>query len=276
MSMSGTIFSCYERDSFLRHFNPALKLALALFFMLIATILFDVRPLLLIFSAVFLTTWSFGKVPLKILLKGLLPFLLLGCGYLWMNALFPRTGQTLPTILFQIGPFKVVQEGVITGVVMIARALCFGICSLLFISTTDPTEFILSLVQQLGLDPRIAYGTLAAYRFLPLLENELRQIRNAHRLRGVGTGEGLRGKLSQVYRYTIPLLASAIRKAGRVAIAMESRAFTGERERTYYRRLKISRAEWSFAAGALIVLGGILLLSRNLGWLHLWSGNLGF
>jgi energy-coupling factor transport system permease protein len=271
--MRRTIFACYEQSSLLHRLNPTVKLALVFLFMIVATLLFDFWTLILIFLTVLLITWQLGRIPLPVLLRGLLPFLVLGLGYVWMNGLFPRTeGSTL----FQWGAFRVVAEGVVTGVVLTVRALCFGICSLFFISTTDPTAFIISLSRQLGLSPRLAYGTLAAYRFLPLLEAELAQIRAAHRLRGVGEGEGVRGKLSQLYRYTLPLLASAIRRAGRVATAMESRAFTGNRTRTYYREVRVSWLDWVFVAGALMLLGLILTLSWSLGWLHLWHGELGF
>jgi energy-coupling factor transport system permease protein len=274
--MNHNIVSFYEQDSLLHRLNPTVKLGIAFFFMIVATLLFDVRTLGLIFLLAVGVTWRLGRIPLTALLRGMGPFLILGLGYLWMNALFPRAEGEAVTVLFRFGPFRVVEEGLLTGLALTARALCFGACSLFFITTTDPTDFIISLIQQLGLAPRLAYGTLAAYRFVPLLEAELAQIRAAHRLRGVGEGEGLRGKVIQLYRYTLPLLASAIRKAGRVAIAMESRAFTGDRGRTYYREVRVTRTDWLFAANSLISLTLILVIGWQLNWLRFWQGGLGF
>ena len=274
--MHRNVFAFYEKETLLHQFNPTLKLAVVFVFMIMATLLFDVWTLTQMFLWIFVVIWQLGRVPLLPLLRGHLPFLVLGLGYLWMNALFPRAGTEAVTVLFRVGPFRVVEEGVYIGLILTVRALCFGACSLFFIVSTDPTQFIISLIQQLGLSPRFAYGTLAAYRFVPLLEVELAQIRAAHRLRGVGEGEGLRGKAIQLYRYTLPLLASAIRKAGRVAVAMESRAFTGGRERTYYRQSRFHWIDGLFAAGAIISLSLILALSWSLGWLRFWQGSLGF
>ncbi len=252
--MTVNLATYIEQDTLLHRLNPAAKLGVAALYMAAATLIFDPLLLLGLAAAIVSVTWLVGQIPLPVLLRGLLPFFILGLGYLWMNALFPRTSGTEVAVLFHIGPLQVVAEGVEIGLILTARALAFGACSLFFISTTDPTDFILSLIGQLGVNPRLAYGVLAAYRFLPLLESELTQIRAAHQLRGLGTGTGLRGKAMQFYRYTLPLLAHAMRKAGRVANAMESRAFTGARDRTYYRDLALRRADWLFVGAALTLL----------------------
>ena len=46
--------------------------------------------------------------------------------------------------------------------------LCFAVYSLLFVLTTDPTDFVVALVQHWRVPPRIAYASMAAYRFVPL------------------------------------------------------------------------------------------------------------
>lgn len=276
MNTIHTLFSAHEQTSWLQQRNPALKLALSIGCMLVAMFLFNIATLLLISLTTLAATWSLGKVPPHALLRGLLPFFILGLGYLWMNALFPRTNGEASELLFHLGPIRIVAAGVATGLALTARALCFGACSLFFVTTTTPTDFARSLIHQLKLSPRLAYSILAAYRLLPLLESELTQIRAAHRLRGLGEGKGIRGKLAQFHRYTIPLLASTIRKADRVAIAMESRAFTGDRTRSYYRVMRLTGADAQLVGGALFALTAILTASHKLGFLTDWQGTLGF
>jgi energy-coupling factor transport system permease protein len=272
--MTRSIFSSYEQASTLRRLNPTIKLAVTLTSMLVATLLFDFWTLLLIALTTLALVWWLGRVPLVILLRVQIPFLVLGLGYLWMNALFARGDPDGLRILFAVGPLQVSAEGIDSGLILLARALCFGASSLFFVTTTDPTDLILSLIQQLRLSPRLAYSILAVYRFLPLLESELRQIQAAHHLRGIGEGKGLRVKAEQSYRYTIPLLANAVRRANRVAIAMESRAFSGTRQRSYYRQLHIGPVDWVALLCALAALAVILFLSWQLGWLRFWRGNL--
>lgn len=136
----------------------------------------------------------------------------------------------------------------------------------MFILTTDPTRFILSLVQQCKLPPKIAYGVLAGYRFLPLFREELRILQNAHRIRGLPRARGIRNRLQQLRRYLIPLLASAIRKAERAALAMESKGFTGSKERTYYTEIKIRLQDWLLVLILIGTLGISYWISWNLGY----------
>ena len=127
--------------------------------------------------------------------------------------------------------------------------------------TTDPILFMLSLIQQCKLPPKLAYGVIAGFRFLPLLKDEILIIRQAHRIRGAASDSGLKGKLSAFRRFTIPLLAGAIRKAERTAIAMESKGFTGSRNRTFYRTVTVRRADWCFFLLVLLLFGASWLIS---------------
>lgn len=272
--MTHSLLSHYEQTSVLHRLNPTVKLAISLATMLVATILFDLRTLLVIAALMAAVVWQLGRVPLLRLARALLPFFVLGLGYLWMNALFARDRPGGLDILLEIGPLQVSAQGIETGLILMARALCFGASSLFVVATIDPMDFALSLVHQLRLSPRLAYTVLAVYRFLPLLEGELRQIRAAHRLRGVGEGKGLRARVEQVYRYTIPLLAGAIRRADRVAVAMEARAFGDARCRTYYRQLTLGPVDWVALLIGLAALALILFLSYRWGWLQLWRGDL--
>jgi energy-coupling factor transport system permease protein len=272
--MRSSLFSSYERPSFLSTLNPSVKLCVSIVFMVVATGIFDMVTLGTLFVLGLIGTLFLGRVHPQAVLKGLVPFALFALGYLWMNALFPRVDPDESTVLLRLGPVSVIEQGVLNGLTFGLRALGFGVYSMLFVSTTEPTDFVLSLVRQLRIPPRIAYGTLAAYRYLPMLESEFQQIRAAHRIRGVGEGMGLKGRIVQIYRYTVPLLASAIRQAGRVADAMESRGFTGSRERSYYREVRLRKRDGAYAAAALGLLGAVLLVSAHLGFLRLWSGTL--
>jgi energy-coupling factor transport system permease protein len=140
--------------------------------------------------------------------------------------------------------------------------------------STDPTALVRSLVQQAHLPARFAYPALAAYRFLPLLQTEFETIRLAHRLRGVGRSRGATGWLREQGRLTLPLLANAIRRAERVALAMDARGFGSRTARSHYRTIPFDSADLALVLAA--VGGGVVILvaSRWLGILRVWSGAL--
>jgi energy-coupling factor transport system permease protein len=137
--------------------------------------------------------------------------------------------------------------------------LAIVVVSIAFVATTSPTDLVLSLIQNARFPYRLGYGILVAYRFLPMWRTELETIRAAHRIRGVGRRRG------EMRRYAVPLLASAIRKAERVAMAMDSKAFGAARSRTYYRRLRVTAVDWAMLAATIVVTVGILLALARAG-----------
>jgi energy-coupling factor transport system permease protein len=96
---------------------------------------------------------------------------------------------------------------------------------------------------------RIGYTAYAVLRFIPLYENESQIMMNAHQIRGVGeTGKGPLSRL-KLYRSTlIPLLVSGIRRAQRLSIAMDSRAFGAHDKRTVLHEVKVDRATVVFVS----------------------------
>jgi energy-coupling factor transport system permease protein len=97
---------------------------------------------------------------------------------------------------------------------------------------------------------------------VPLVQEELDNIRAAHQVRGATYGRGLVARARRTIGYAIPLLAISVRRAERVALAMDSRGFGARRDRTYYRTTRLSRADGLFALGSALVLALILLVPR--------------
>jgi energy-coupling factor transport system permease protein len=267
-------FSFYEVDSWLHRRNPTAKLAAHLLLSLLMTVVFDpLTPLVFVAVAIVVGT-RLGRLPLAVMAKAMLPFWLIALSLVVSNSLFAsRPDQA--TVLFRWGPFIGTLEGATIGLSLAERSVAIAAFTVLLIMSTDPTDLVRSLVQQAHLPARFAYPALAAYRFLPLLQTEFETIRLAHRLRGVGRSRGALGWLREQSRLSIPLLANAIRRAERVALAMDARGFSSARPRTHYRRIAFAASD-----GWLIVLTGfggaaILWASYSLGILHVWSGALG-
>jgi energy-coupling factor transport system permease protein len=239
--------------------------------MLVVTLVFDpVTPALLVLLAVGVLL-VVGRVPAALLGRGLLPAAAAALGFFWVAVAFPRAYDN-PTIVAQIGPLVVTAEALWRGGAISLRVLCFAVYSLLFVLTTDPTDFVVALVQHWRVPPRIAYAAMAAYRFVPLFTAEAESIRLAHKVRGLGEGRGLTGYWEASRRFAIPLLASAIRRAERVAIAMESKGFDGAAARTYFRVLRWQPIDLLFLVGMVLAVGLVFGLSARLGYLQFWDG----
>ena len=264
------MFTYLAHASPLHRLNPAAKLAGIAVVALAATVSFDPFVLIMLAAALWLTAWLLGRIPLKQMLRWSLPLLLLPLPVMLFNALYADLSRyAQPHILWHWGIWTLSVEGLWAGLGMGLRVMVFVASSLLFIATTDPTDFALSLVQNLKVPPRFGYGMLVSYRFLPLLRQEYETIRMAHRVRGVGERGGWRGWLVRFRRYAIPLLAAAVRKSERTALAMDARAFGALPRRTYYREMRVRRGDVVFVLALVAYVGLVFALAAHWGWVHL-------
>ena len=249
-------FVWHETDSFLHRLNPLTKLALNVPVVAIVSLTYEpITPLAIGFLAL-LAARVLGQLPWPALLRPLGVAVLLSVGMFWTSTVFytgPGAEDSAPAVW--LGPIRLTFAGLVYGAAMAARLLAIFATSLLFVLTTDPTEFVLALIQQGRLPYRVGYGVFAAYRFVPLFEEEFANVRAAHQMRGGVGADGLIARLRQVAGYVIPLLAIAVRKGERVALAMDARAFGALPHRTYFRRTALGWNDAIFAVGA----GGTLL-----------------
>lgn len=270
-SMFDRLFSHYEIPSPLARWNPAVKGLAILVVSLLLTVIFDPLTPLVVLLLSILILLIFGRVSILAVLVGLTPAVGLAIGLVWTNLLF---GRAEGPIWWQWGPITLSKSSFLIGLSLGLRVLCFASYSLLFLTTTEPSRFILSLIQDLRVPYRFGYAMLAVYRFLPMLGYEFLLIRGAQRIRGTPERRGIGGWVQQVVRYTIPLLAAALRRAERVAIAMETRGLGPGIQRTYYRLIPMRPIDVVAAVALVGINAAILIVSWKLGILRFWKGQL--
>jgi energy-coupling factor transport system permease protein len=233
-----------ECAGYLQRRNPCIKLLVVIMAALSLTFIFDPLTPGVIFVITLLAGRFLGGLGLRAQLKPM-----------WI---FVKENSVSPA-LFSVGSVKVTGPALWAAGSLWLRLLAFALLSLVFIKTTEPQHLILSLVHQLHLNHRVAYGTLAGYRMLPLFQSDYQTIRAAQRVRGVREAKGFLQVWSRTRRYAVPLLADAVRKAGRVATAMDARAFGAMPTRTYRQRMIVRRSDWVFLAVAVAILAVVVV-----------------
>ena len=158
-----------------------------------------------------------------------------------ISGLPPRTlaGRAVPLLVSAagVGLFNALvgTQGVAGGVAIALRLLGIGIAGVLAIATVDPTELADALVQHVHLPPRFVVGTLAAFRLFPLFSREWDTIGLARRARGIEADRALGPRLLSFPGRALTLLVGAIRRATRLALAMDARGFGSRPCRTLAR-----------------------------------------
>ncbi len=252
------------RAAYLQRRNPSIKLLVVALAALSLTFIFDPVTPAVILVITLLAGRFLGGLGLWAQLKPMWIFVIAGVAILLANVLFNKENAASPA-LFSLGSLEVTEAALWAAGSLWLRLLAFALLSLVFVKTTEPQHLILSLVHQLHLNHRVAYGTMAGYRMLPLFQSDYQTIRAAQRVRGVRETGGFWHAWSRTRRYAIPLLAGAVRKAGRVAVAMDARAFGALPTRTYRERMVVRRSDWVFLAVVVAILAAVVVGS----W---WAG----
>lgn len=149
----------------------------------------------------------------------------------------------------------------VAGLALGLRLLGIALSGVLALATTDPTDLADSLQQQARLSPRLAVGALAAIRMLPILVVEWQLLGMARRARGVSARWSPFAAAQLAFGKLLALLVGAVRRATRLALAMEARGFGAASCRTIARPHRLASADW-----------GLLLATVALGAAALWIG----
>jgi energy-coupling factor transport system permease protein len=230
--------------------HPLPKLVICLLWMVTAILVFDARfQIAAILICVAVLIGLERRSPLLIL--GLMvPFALFGFGFLTTSVLF-RADSDFALHVARQSPFA--SQAFSAGIVLFLRAIACGMVSAVFVLTTDPGLFIKALMADWRLSPRIGYSLFSALQLTPDLAAELRQIRIARAMKR-GRPPSYFIHPGEIVTLFIPLLAFAIRRAGRAAVAMESRGLGADGVRTILGAPRLRRRDAVFAATAAALL----------------------
>jgi energy-coupling factor transport system permease protein len=149
----------------------------------------------------------------------------------------------------QVGPLAIPAEQLMAGIGLGLRLAAIAFSGVLAMATTDPTRLADSLVAQLHISPRFAVGALAAARLVPVLASEWQVLSLARRARGVSGGNPV-AAVRIVFGKLLALMIGAVRRATRLAAAMEARGFGARPCRTSARDERVRPADWLLLAGA--------------------------
>jgi len=139
---------------------------------------------------------------------------------------------------------------VVRGASLGLRLMAVALSGVLAIATTDPTDLADSLQQQARLSPRLAIGVLAAVRMLPILAVEWQILGMARRARGVSPGGSPVRAARLTFGMMLALLVGSVRRATRLAMAMDARGFGAAACRTVARPQRMRPADWGLLASA--------------------------
>ena len=256
----------YPADSVLHRLDPRIKVILTVLYIVCSFLCKNVLSFaVLLLSSILLIL--LGKIPLKIVLRGLRPVLIILLFTAFLN-IFWTKGETL---LFGWRFIQIYVEGLYSAAFIVIRiaALIIGTGMFLTYTTTpialtDALEDLLSPLKKLHVPVHdFAMMMTIALRFIPTLVEETDKIMTAQKARGADFSTGsLVSRAKALIPVLIPLFVSAFNRAGDLAIAMECRCYHGGDGRT---RMNVRHVRFvDFIPLILLIMMGTGLVLLNI------------
>lgn len=228
------------RPALLTRVAPVTRLTVGLVWLVIAVLTVDpVVPARICLVALIALVWLSGlpleRVPPRLAPLGLAAF---GLGLIAVLTYAPGPSAVAEPAI-RLGPLQLGAAALGTGLAVALRLVAIALISLLVVAPSDSTRLADSLVQQWHAPERFAFGTLAALRIAPLLAADWSATGAARRLRGLEP-RGLRQRIEVTGDRLLVLLATAVRRAERTALAMDARGFDSGIPRSQFRPVRLA------------------------------------
>ncbi|MDO4565732.1 MAG: energy-coupling factor transporter transmembrane component T [Oscillospiraceae bacterium] len=166
-----------------------------------------------------------------------------------------------------VGDIYLTQEQLFYQLNVVLKYLAMIPLVILFVSTTDPSEFAASL-NRIGVSYKVAYSVSLALRYIPDIQREYHDISLALQARGVEMTKKERffKRLKNAATIIFPLIMTSMTRIETIANAMELRSFGKLKKRSWYAANPFKAADIAvIAASALVLLLSALLTLVNHG-----------
>ena len=256
--MNTEMLSYIKKDSPIHKLKGATKLICFLLWTIAAMITYDTRVLIGLFIAGIIV-FKISKIKFKdvsFILYFILFFLLLNALLIFVFS--PYQGVEIygsRTDLFHlIGPYTVTKEQLFYELNVILKYFATIPMALLFILTTDPSEFAASL-NKIGVSYKVAYTVSIALRYIPDVQRDYKDISFAQQARGIdlSSKEKLSKRIKNSAAILMPLIFSSLERIDKISLAMELRAFGNNKKRTWYNSRKFGKIDYIFIVILLII-----------------------
>ncbi|MGX4601045.1 energy-coupling factor transporter transmembrane component T family protein [Faecalimicrobium sp. JNUCC 81] len=260
--MNTEMLSYIKKDSPIHKLTGATKLICFLVWTIAAMITYDTRVLLGLFI-IGLIAFKVSKIEFKdisFVLYFILFFLVLNAIMIFIFA--PYQGVeiygTRHDIFNILGPYTLTKEQLFYEFNVILKYFSTIPIALLFILTTEPSEFAASL-NKIGINYKAAYTVSIALRYIPDVQRDYKDISFAQQARGIdlSRNEKLIKRIKNSSAILIPLIFSSLERIDKISLAMELRAFGNGKKRTWYSMRRFKKEDYI----AIIFLIIILIIS---------------
>lgn len=256
--------SSHEAGSFFGRLDPRAKLVVVVAF-LTGGFFTDTLWYSAIASVLFIAAIVSAGIPTSTLWRISQSIVILAVITLAFHLLF-SPADTPPD--WKIFGLSITAQSLSDGLYYALRLVSFALAALFLSLTTTPVDLaegVVKICRPLRI-LRVPVDDLGlilslAFRFIPILKEEMVMIKRAQTLRGVTFSGNYIARIRNSVPLLVPVFVSALNRADNVALAIEARGYMQSKPRSYYSRRSFGLREFTFVLAGLLVLISLLLWS---------------
>ena len=257
------LFSYSRLDTFVHKLSGLTKLVCFLLLTSTVMLTYDIRIILCI-MALSLILFKVAKIrfsQIKVML--IYVFIFLATNFVLTYLFSPTYGVEIYGTrheLFTIfGRYVVTEEQLFYQITKFAKYLSVIPLGMIFIFTTNPSEFASSL-NRAGISYRICTSLSLTLRYFPDVTNDYQSIKMAQEARGLDMSakSKLLDRIKNISAILAPLIFTTMDRIELISNAMDLRGFGKKKKRTWYAARPLQRRDYlSMIFCALVLLGSL-------------------
>lgn len=265
--MKVKLFDYIERDNFVYNLSGVTKLLCFLMLSFAAMYVYDIRIgiAVMVFSFGVLRVSEIRFSQIRLMLYYVLVFLAMN--FLLSYLFNPQYGTELYGTSHELFRFSarytVTQEQLLYQCTKTVKYACVVPLGMMFILTTNPSEFAASL-NGMRVSYKASYAVALTLRYFPDIARDYSNIALAQQSRGLDLSrkEKFTVRVKNAVNICVPLIFSTLTRIEVITNAMDLRGFGKNKKRTWYAAKKLTPADYGCIIFAAAVFVGVVLFCR--------------
>lgn len=166
-----------------------------------------------------------------------------------------------------IGRFTITAEELFYLLNLLLKYVCTIPLAILFLFTTNPSDFAASL-NRIGVPYKISYAVSLALRYIPDIQEDFFSISQAQQARGFEMSKKgtLKNRMRGTAQIILPLIFSSLDRIETISTAMELRRFGQKAKRTWYVQRAFTRIDYMVMVLAVLLMAvafGLIMVNQG-------------
>lgn len=275
--MKTKLFDYIERDNIIFRLSGLTKLICFICMTFSVMFSYDIRYILFVtlLSCVFfwMSELKFKQIRLMFIYVAIFLLLNFILTYLFSSVYGTEIYGTTHELFRFSKRYVVTQEQLLYQITKISKYASMVPMGMLFLLTTNPSEFAASL-NRIGVSYKGTYALSLTLRYFPDIIREYNDIALAQQSRGLDFSkkEKLGQRVKNVVAVMVPLILSTLDRIDLISNAMDLRSFGKHKKRTWYVAEPLRKGDYiAIALGILIFAGSLLMTFLVNGGSRFWN-----